>query len=168
MKVQDLKNDILFERNFRVLNKELSNHINKLENDAKEVNLGIVNIMVKKSEKLLTELDNLVSSNTLVGLDEKVDKIIKTLSNLKTKFQNFITTWKDNEFEKETMEEATKILKTLVERITKDISTAEDKIQDQMEKIVKQTGGTFKKHRRIPKGAAQDLKTKRGFVAKQD
>ena len=168
MKVRDLNNDILFERNFRTINKELSAHINKLESDAKEVNLTIVNLMVKKSEKLLTELDNLVNSNTLIGLDEKIDKITKILSNLKTKFQDFINSWKDNEFEKETMEEATKILKSLVDRITIAISSAEDKIQDKMKKIVKQSGGTFKKHIKIPKGAAQDLKTKKKFIAKQD
>lgn len=172
MELYDLNITLLTEKEARFdkVEGELSTHIDKLEADAKEVQLGVVRLIVNKAKKLLKMMEeNLTSKKPLLELSPLIEKQQKQLGFLKAKLQTFRDNYKDNKFEKGIMNEVDKILKDLIGEIGTASDGADDKIDDIVKSIAKETSDEVQKKRvgkKIPKGLAQDLNTHKLGVAK--
>jgi len=173
MRVNDLDNTILLEKNFRKIGKDLGRHMDKLEDDAKEVKMNVVQLLVNKANKMLDALDKAMGKDfKLANVDKMVEKATKQLNFLKGRFETFREKFKDNKFEKEIMDEVDKILEELILRIEGTLAGAEDAIQAKIKDIAKQASDEAnaedeeEKHgRKVPRGIAQDLKSRKTFVA---
>jgi len=171
MRVNDLDNTILLEKNFRKIGKDLGRHLDKLEDDAKEVKMNVVQLLVSKANKMLDALDKAMGKDfKLADVDNMVEKATKQLNFLKGRFETFREKFKDNKFEKEIMDEVDEILEELILRIETTLAGAEDAIQAKIKDIAKQasdeTNAENKKNgRKVPTGIAQDLKSRKTFVA---
>jgi len=173
MKLNELHNHIILEKQFRSISKDLGDHIDKLDDDRKEFKLGIVKTMVKKANEFIDLIEKtLKSSSNIRDIDDAVEKGIKRLNFFKPKFEAYIKLWSDNEFAEDIVKEATEILKDLIEKIDTTVDGAEEEIKKKLKVIAQsateEANGKKKHGRSVPQGYAIDLKTKKGYVHKED
>lgn len=139
MKLKELNENeetLATELEFSKISTELGNHINKYQADAKEVNLKVVKLQVKKANEVLDLMKKTLDGDeSIFTIDQKVDKFSKQLLILKKRFIDLREKFKDNEFEKEIMVEVDEILRKIIERITDTTDGAEGIIQQKMKKI---------------------------------
>ncbi len=158
------------EKRFDKLEADLSDHIDVLQTDVKEVHLGVVRLIVNKTKRLLKDLkSNIKGKATLLDMGEKNDKYIGQLENLRKKLVDFRDKYKDNEFEKQIMKEVDTILTNLIGDIDATTAEAKKKIDALVKSIAKETSEEVQTKRigkKVPVGLAQDLKTKKLGVAK--
>ena len=114
---------------FDELEGELSSHIKKLKTDVKNVQLGMVKIVINKTKRLLKQLkDNYESDTTLVKMSNKnnlystqLKKIQQRLIVLKNEFEKV-------DFEKKIMSEVDTILINLIKDIDVNVLASDKKI----------------------------------------
>jgi len=168
MRLRDL-NRLVEKKNFFGIKKDLEKHIDKLEDDAKEVNLNTVQSFENLAKKAMEKVDKMKDQQNHgdLPLSTDFDSLKNRLNKFQSKFLGFINEYKDNEFQKEIMGKVRKHLEELVADIEDsidDIDKIEDKIldlEDISKELEKETGGKAKLKRKVAKGMAQDIETKK-------
>jgi len=172
MQLEDLNNELLLEQSFYKINRTLSKYLDKLEDDAKEVNLNVVNLLVKKAEKFLNDLDEKLKDKnvSILELDDLMAKYKKPLLFFKKRFEALVEQYSDNEFQQEIMSEVIQLLNKLVIRIDTSLSGFEDEIKRKIKATAQEVSlQTSQKGKgiKIPHGLAQDLYSKKHYIHKE-
>jgi len=172
MQLEDLNNELLLEKTFYKINKTLSKHLDKLEDDAREVNLNVVNLLVKKAEKFLDDLDEKLKDKNapILELDDLMAKYKKPLLFFKKRFEDLVDQYSDNAFQREIMTEVRIILTNLINRIDSSLTGFEGEIKRKIKATAQEVSSEVTqkgKGIRVPHGLAQDLHSKKHYIHKE-
>jgi len=166
----------LFEKkmSFFKIKRELEGHIDELESDANEVRIGDVISFEKLTLKAIEKVNHLkgLEKDGSEIFETELEKIEKRLLAMESKFMGFIRKYRDNEFQKELVKKLLRYMESVIAKIEDSLDDVQQLQKaavdlDELDKeIIKASGGAakLKRTRKIPKGLAQDIKTRKHRV----